>query len=220
MKPNQQIRKLTDTELADCIKLIRESRGWSQETLSEVSKLSLRTIQRVEKGESSNIDTRRSLARAFDVDNIDAFNSPIYTPSEDELQKAQEDFNNNYSSVEATLLKSGKAFMELAEACHASVFHTSFSLNESSNEDFLFLRDFFQEYNSCSDLYSSEQKTLTAKEIQEKINKLKNDGVSLVYSEAKSIIRSIDLNTVYIIAFPINKEPSMLYIPNETDINI
>lgn len=218
MKPNQQVRKLTDTELADCIKLIRESRGWSQETLSEVSQLSLRTIQRVEKGEPSNIDTRRSLARAFDANNIDAFNSPTYIPTEDELQKAQEDLNDNYSSVEATLLKSGKAFVELAEKCHASMFHSSFSLNENSSEDFLSLRDLFQEYNSCSDLYSSEQKTITSKEIQEKINKLKNDGVSLVYSKAQSIISSTSMNTVYIIAFPINKEPKFLYIPNEMDI--
>jgi transcriptional regulator with XRE-family HTH domain len=219
MKTNQQFRKLTDTEVANCIKLIRESRGWSQETLSEVSQLSLRTIQRVEKGEPSNIDTRRSLARAFDANNIDAFNSPTYIPSEDDLQKAQEDLNNNYSPLETTLLKSGGTLLELAEKCHASVFHSSFSLNENSNEDFLSLRDLFQEYNSCSDLYSSEQKTITAKESQEKINKLKNNGVSLVYSKAKSIINSTSINTVYIIAFPINKEPDTLYIPNKMDVD-
>lgn len=41
---------------------------WSQDTLSALSKLSIRTIQRVENGEPSNGDTRRALALAFELE--------------------------------------------------------------------------------------------------------------------------------------------------------
>ena len=48
----QQTRLLTPTELAACIKLFREMRQWSQEQLSAISGLNVRTIQRVEQGQA------------------------------------------------------------------------------------------------------------------------------------------------------------------------
>ena len=67
-------RALTDEEVANCVKLIRHDRKWSQEQLAAISGLNLRTIQRVEKGEPSSIDTRRNLANSFGANDIDAFN--------------------------------------------------------------------------------------------------------------------------------------------------
>ena len=48
-------------------KLLRESRGWTQETLALVSGLSVRTIQRVESGESPSAETLLALAAAFNL---------------------------------------------------------------------------------------------------------------------------------------------------------
>lgn len=45
----------------------RNQRAWSQQHLSDVSGVSLRTIQRVEKGQSSSMDTARAIASAFDM---------------------------------------------------------------------------------------------------------------------------------------------------------
>ncbi len=46
----------------------REDRCWSQEHLADVAGVSLRTVQRLENGESVSRDTVMSLAAAFDVD--------------------------------------------------------------------------------------------------------------------------------------------------------
>lgn len=71
-----QPRLLTQEELGLAVKIQRELRQWSQEQLGEFSGLSTRTIQRVEGGKPSDLDTRRALARAFDLEEIDAFNKP------------------------------------------------------------------------------------------------------------------------------------------------
>lgn len=48
------------------VKALRQSRGWSQEVLAELSGLSVRTIQRVERGEPASQDTITALAHVFD----------------------------------------------------------------------------------------------------------------------------------------------------------
>jgi transcriptional regulator with XRE-family HTH domain len=50
------------------LKKLRAAHHWSQEQLSEVSGLSLRTIQRLESGGTASIESVRALAAAFNVD--------------------------------------------------------------------------------------------------------------------------------------------------------
>lgn len=50
------------------VKTLRLNKGWSQEQLSEVSGLSLRTIQRIENGTTISIDSLNVLAKALDID--------------------------------------------------------------------------------------------------------------------------------------------------------
>ena len=88
-----QPRLLTPEELGLVVKIHRELRQWSQEQLGELSGLSTRTIQRVEGGKASGLDTRRALAGAFDLEDIDAFNKPYVIPTEDELKAAKEEFD-------------------------------------------------------------------------------------------------------------------------------
>ncbi|WP_226462304.1 helix-turn-helix domain-containing protein [Hydrogenophaga taeniospiralis] len=76
-----QPRYLTPEELAVLVKINRDYRQWSQEQLAEISGLSARTVQRVEEGLASSTDTRRALARAFDVEDIDAFNKAYAFPT-------------------------------------------------------------------------------------------------------------------------------------------
>ena len=89
-------RPLTPRELAGLIRTFRELRQWSQETLAALSGLSVRTIQRVEKGEPSDLDTRRALAGAFDSEDLDLFNKPWNIPTPEELKSAQEEFEREH----------------------------------------------------------------------------------------------------------------------------
>ncbi|WP_421359157.1 2TM domain-containing protein [Agrobacterium rosae] len=50
------------------IQKLRLQRGWSQEQLATVSGLSVRTIQRIEHGQSASLDTLSALASVFEVD--------------------------------------------------------------------------------------------------------------------------------------------------------
>lgn len=49
------------------IRKLRLQRGWSQEQLAEFSGLSIRTIQRIERGQRAGLDTLKSLAAVFEV---------------------------------------------------------------------------------------------------------------------------------------------------------
>ena len=50
------------------IKILRTKHHYSQEQLAQMSGLSLRTIQRVESGQSASLETLKSLAAVFEVD--------------------------------------------------------------------------------------------------------------------------------------------------------
>ena len=50
------------------IQKLRLKRGWSQQQLADASGLSVRTIQRIEGGQTASIETLKSLAAVFEVD--------------------------------------------------------------------------------------------------------------------------------------------------------
>jgi len=49
------------------IQKLRLRRGWSQEQLAEVSGLSVRTIQRLERGQPGSLETTNALASVISV---------------------------------------------------------------------------------------------------------------------------------------------------------
>ena len=70
--------------------LQRQWRGWSQETLAELSGLTVRTVQRVEAGDRVGPETRRALARAWGAPDINCLNTPTVFPTTEEIQAAEE----------------------------------------------------------------------------------------------------------------------------------
>jgi transcriptional regulator with XRE-family HTH domain len=50
------------------IKNLRISKGWSQEQLSQFSGLSVRTIQRIERGHNAGLESLKCIAAALDID--------------------------------------------------------------------------------------------------------------------------------------------------------
>lgn len=66
----------------DVIKTQRSNRAWSQTQLAEVSGLSLRTIQRIEKTGVASLESVKSLASVFEVDIKDiqpCLNKTVYS---------------------------------------------------------------------------------------------------------------------------------------------
>lgn len=69
----------------DMVKKLRTERNWSQETLSEKSGLSLRTVQRIESGNNISMETLKILARTFEVPTdylMDKETVKVHTPIE------------------------------------------------------------------------------------------------------------------------------------------
>src|SRR4051812_22170306 len=108
------VRYFTPGELAMFVRMCREGKGWTQETLAEISGLTVRTIQRVERAESSSVDTRRALARAFEIEDIDFFNKPHTFKSAEQLRAETEEFQRNHVMLDTEVANTGKQLAELA----------------------------------------------------------------------------------------------------------
>ncbi|MBT3307932.1 MAG: Pr2TM family membrane protein [Gammaproteobacteria bacterium] len=50
------------------VRKLRLQRGWSQEQLATFSGLSIRTIQRIERGQKASLETLNALAAVFEID--------------------------------------------------------------------------------------------------------------------------------------------------------
>lgn len=108
MSTDPQFRPLANEEIGFLVRMFRESLQWSQETLAESCNVTVRTIQRVEKGEPSSFDTRRAIARAFEFEDIDYFNKLHTVPTEEELKSAQEELQKNRLILDVTVAASAR----------------------------------------------------------------------------------------------------------------
>ena len=50
------------------VRKLRLKRAWSQEQLAQFSGLSIRTIQRIERGQKAGLESLKSLAAVFEVE--------------------------------------------------------------------------------------------------------------------------------------------------------
>jgi transcriptional regulator with XRE-family HTH domain len=50
------------------VQKLRLQRGWSQEDLAELCALSVRTIQRIERGHTASVESLKALASVFEID--------------------------------------------------------------------------------------------------------------------------------------------------------
>ena len=218
----QQSRLLTPDELAFCIRAFRETRQWSQEQLAEISGLNVRTIQRVENGEAASFDTRRALASAFDLEDIDALNKPFHIPSTEELKAAKEKFDREHVTLTALPLTSGRQLAKLVESCSMDLSEPAFELPREAAEEFAALVDYFRDYRDCADVYSETQKLEIYDELQAYIDTLQAQGVSLRYAERKLQVKwgsdqpegkQVPVTALYVMAFPLGKEPEQFATP-------
>jgi transcriptional regulator with XRE-family HTH domain len=53
------------------VRKLRIQRGWSQDQLAQLSGLSVRTIQRIERGKTAGLESLKSLAAVFEVNSQD-----------------------------------------------------------------------------------------------------------------------------------------------------
>ncbi|WPH20797.1 helix-turn-helix domain-containing protein [Variovorax paradoxus] len=211
---------ITPSQLALLVVLMRQARKWSQEQLAGVSGLTSRTIQRVERGEPSNVDTRRALARAFEAEDIDCFNKPYKQVTVAEMQAEQDKLERENITL-AAQPATGKRLVELAESASADLFHAAVDLPQEAAEAFAALIDYWREYREVSELYSEVDKLDVRNEFQSRLDELRRMKFSLRLAErvvnlkvaGHSDTKPTRCRVGYVVAFPLGKEPDEIRAP-------
>lgn len=220
---SQPPRTLTPAELAAVVKMFRESKKWSQEQLAEIARISTRTVQRVENGKPSDLDTRRALARALEFEDIDFLNKPFSIPTREELEAARQAFDREHITLDAHPLTSGRQLAGLAESHSLDLCTPGFEMEREPAASFAALVDYFHDYRDCADLYSEVQKLDVHDELQGHLDALTASGVSLRYATRKVRLgfrdsaeaRPIEASVVYIVTYPAGKEPAQFPTPRK-----
>jgi transcriptional regulator with XRE-family HTH domain len=111
-------------------RFLRTGQNWSQEALAAAARLDTRTIQRIESGKPSSVNTRRSLARGLGYENSNIFEDPQFAMSvigfingaqelgQKELRKQHPD----HVPVSVSRVSSGEILGRLANAANAALF--------------------------------------------------------------------------------------------------
>lgn len=220
----QKPRNLTPHELAGVVRTLRDMRGWSQEQLAEISGLSPRTVQRVEEGVPSSLDTRRALAVAFGFEDVDAFNKPYVIPTAEEAAAAKERFEKEHVTLKASRIESGKELAALAVSANAWMFSEGTDLSGPAEEAFAGLSDYCRDFAECSELYSATDRLGVHGELDAYLATLGAEGICLAAATRAATLRSqpsapgVRMNILYVVAFPRNAVPENFAVKRQIQL--
>ena len=80
------------------LRKLRLQRGWSQEQVAEMTDLSVRTIQRIERGGKASLESAKALAAVFQVE-VSTFNQ---TSGENNMNNDNENIETSSNKAEVT----------------------------------------------------------------------------------------------------------------------
>ncbi|GLS42875.1 hypothetical protein GCM10007884_08600 [Methylobacterium brachythecii] len=117
--------------LAIWVRSIRTTMNWSQEALAAAAGVNVRTVQRVEKGEPSTINTRRALARGLGYDDFGVFDDPSFVQTVEGMldtigtasREASGRQHPDHVPVEIRPVQGGADLEQLVDRAQAIVFH-------------------------------------------------------------------------------------------------
>lgn len=213
--------KFTAAEIAAMVKLFRTERGWSQETLAEVCRINVRTIQRVEAGEPGSEASLRTIARAFESTDIDFFNRLHQIPTQEELDAAQENFLKDNMLLDATVAVSGRELGELYAGSTADVSRAAMDLMGDAASEFAALTDYLRDYRDIAPDCGEVEKLTYVEEMQEMLGRLNALGIDICYSTRDVKLVGKDwkdktpwpVKLVYLTAFHRGKAPTKMVVP-------
>jgi hypothetical protein len=141
-------------------------------TLVEIARLEVRTVQRVESGKPSSVDTRRALARAFDWEDIDIFNKAVPLPNVERLRKKAERLKQKTVVIPCEPIRNGRELREIVDIIQGCQFSQIVDLPENAQRTFAQLQEYFQEYAECDELYTPTQKLDVNNDFQQMLDRL------------------------------------------------
>jgi transcriptional regulator with XRE-family HTH domain len=220
------IRPLSDKEVGAMVAVQRSEHGWTQETLAEIARVTVRTVQRVEKGDPSSPDTRRALARAFKFPDIDFFNKPLALPNPEKMRQEKERLDRETVEVAIKPLTTGIQIRELAEICDAAAFDRCGEVDEQAEELFAALQENFRDYGDVKECYSATQKLDMNKSFLGMIEDLLKAGFVLgggtrqvrFVNQKSTGQEPLRFTVAYIIVAPVDVLPPSIRVPRAAQL--
>lgn len=216
---------MTPAEVALLVKIYREAMEWSQETLAELSGLTVRTIQRVEAGQPSSLDTRRAIARGFQISDLDVFCKPNPFPTKEELEHQKVEFDRKYLVLDASVVDGRKitAILSDKQGCGAISPGSTVELPNAAQDAFANILDFARDCMDVADVASRREMLGYGDQLETMIGELQSNGFCVCMAVRQTSITSKswadqtpwDLEVAYLVAAPVDSPPTKIVVPRK-----
>lgn len=199
-----------NTLLAMNVRTNREVKHWTQQHLADVAGIDLRTVQRVEKGETPNTETLGALANAFDT-TIDA----LHTDWIQLLKQAQERELEKTHHIVPVMPVTRVGDLELIGSTDAYLMHCSAddeAVRLTSAQLQTHLTDLRGLWNDVGAVEREEY----LKEAFEFVRELKEQGYSVSFGTCMHRIgasKASELRTLCVMVWPRGQEQERVAIP-------
>jgi transcriptional regulator with XRE-family HTH domain len=216
---------MTPGEVGLLVKLYREAMEWSQETLAELSGLTVRTIQRVEAAQPSSLDTRRALARGFQIPDLDVFSKPNPFPTPEELEQQKADFDRQYLVLDAGVVDGRRIMAMLIERQGRGAIGpgSTVELPPAAQDAFATILDYVRDCMDVADVASRREMLGYGDEVDTHIAELRATGHCLCMAERRTSVTSkswpdptpMPLDVVYFVVAPVDAPPAKVVVPRK-----
>lgn len=213
---------MTSAEIGLLVKLYRDAMGWSQETLAELSGLTVRTIQRVEAGQSSSHDTQRALARGFEIQDLDVFSKANPFPTFDELDQQKAEFNRKHILLDATVADGRMvvATLDAHQGYGAISPGSTVELPHEAQDAFATIVDFTRDCMDIAEVASRREMLDYGDQLERMIDDLRAAGFCVCMAIRQTSISNkswvdqtpMSLGITYLVAAPIEAPPKKIAV--------
>lgn len=176
--------------VAILVKEFRKLRGWSQEVLAELAGVSSRSVQRVERGEPADVDSLRAIARAFQLDDIDAFLKPVTVPTEEDVAEEQARIKRDYVRVPVQSIHLGRELLGLAACAEASMQHTFGTPPEEVAMAFAELIDYMRDVGDLGSEIGEVQRVEFGRDLDRYLEVIKTAGYNVAAGVRRTQLRA------------------------------
>lgn len=224
------LRPATPAELATLVRMFRDVRGWTQDTLAALTRLEVRTIQRVERGEPSSKDTKRAIAGAFGFEDLDAFSKVQDGPSGEEAERQRQEFERSHLVLNLELVDGRgivSALMDLGGL--GAIGHQSLAgLSREAQDAFAALLDYTRDCMDVCDLAPKSEMLSYGDDIQGHVDTLKTAGHELFMARRRAAMRarsgsgeqghSLKMEILYLVTAPVGASPGKVAVSKEPEL--
>jgi len=218
-----EARVPTPAEFGELIKALREMNKWTQATLAEIARVTERTIQRVENGEASSLDTRRALARAFGYEDLDVFDKPWPFPNVEKLKAYSAELDKTTVVVPLTRIRDGRTLRTMIEGAESSATEEIGEISSAACDAFAEIVDYLRDYNDVREMYSMSQRLDVDRHIDELLKTVSEEhaAIGAGLRHAKLGLKSdvdrapMDWTNIYLVLAPEDAVPSNIRVAKQ-----